>query len=740
MKFNYRLLPAILIFLVLIASDLKSQKLSSDEEQKIEELLLKMTLDEKVGQLVQSVGMNDEKEYLIRSGSVGSVLIGLRGAEYSNSLQKIAVEESRLGIPLLFANDIIHGYHTIFPIPLGEASSWNAELVKEASSIAAFESSSEGTHWTYAPMVDITCDPRWGRVMEGSGEDPFLGKIMAMAKILGFQGDDLKDKTKIAACSKHFVAYGGAEGGRDYNTVDISERTLREVYLPPFHSSTAIGVASIMSAFNDINGIPASANHFTLTQILRDEWNWDGVVISDYNSIGEIIKHRYASDKFDAALKGFTAGVDIDMVGDTVTGNVYSPHLKNLVQQGLITEEQINKSIRNILRMKYRLGLFDEPYTDVDYFQKNNLSQNYKDSIALKLAKESIVLLKNEKGLLPLNKNIKSIALIGPLADNSEDILGGWAGGGKPENTQTILNAIQNYLGSEVQINYSKGCDFTGTDSSGFDEAIFAANNSEAVVLFIGENRNMSGEAASKTNLDLPGIQEKLVQRIHETGKAIVVVLMNGRPLTINWISENIPAVVEAWYPGSQTGNAISQILFGDYNPSGKLPITFPRSTGQIPVYYYQKSTGRPLVEEDKFTSKYLDSPNTPLYPFGFGLSYTTFEYKNIGLDKTKISKTDVVNVSFDLTNTGKYFGQEIVQLYIRDEAASITRPVMQMIAFYKFALKPGETKNVKIGIVPEVLSFLDKDMNKVIEPGKFTVFAGGNSVELISTSFEVIE
>ncbi len=740
MKYYFRFLSTLLTLLVLITSQLKAQKLTSDEEQKIEELLLKMTLDEKVGQLVQSVGMNDEKEDLIRSGSVGSVLIGLRGAEYSNSLQKIAVEESRLGIPLLFANDIIHGYHTIFPIPLGEASSWNPELVKEASSIAAFESASEGTHWTYAPMVDITRDPRWGRIMEGTGEDPFLGKIMAMAKILGFQGDDLKDKTKIAACSKHYVAYGGAEGGRDYNTVDISERTLREVYLPPFHSSTAIGVASIMSAFNDINGIPASANHFTLTEILRDEWNWDGVVISDYNSIGEIIKHRYAVDKSDAALKGFTAGVDIDMVGDTVTGNVYSPHLKNLVQQGLISEEQINKSVRNVLRMKFRLGLFDEPYTDIEYFQKNNLSQNYKDSIALKLAKESIVLLRNENGLLPLNNNIKSIALIGPLADNSEDILGGWAGGGKPENTQTILDAFRKRHGNNLQINYARGCDFTGTDSSGFDEAIYAANNSEVVILFIGEDRNMSGEAASKTDLDLPGIQEELIKRIHQTGKPIVVVLMNGRPLTINWISENIPAVIEAWYPGSQTGNAITEILFGDYNPSGKLPITFPRNTGQIPVYYYQKSTGRPLVEEDKFTSKYLDSPNTPLYPFGYGLSYTTFEYKNISLDKTIISKTDVVNVSFDLTNTGKYYGQEVVQLYIRDEVASITRPVMQLIAFYKFGLNPGETKKVKIGIAPEVLSFLDKDMNKVIEPGKFTVFAGGNSVDLISTSFEVID
>ena len=718
-------------------------------EAEIEELLSKMTLDEKVAQLVQVVGMNEEKEKLIRDSKVGSVLIGTRmGPEEANRIQKIAVEDSRLGIPLLFANDIIHGYHTTFPIPLAEASSWNPELVKLACEIAAFEAASEGTHWTYAPMVDICRDPRWGRITEGSGEDPYLGSVMSSARVNGFQGNDLKDKTTIAACSKHYVAYGGAEGGRDYNTADISERTLREVYLPPFHATVNTGAASIMSAFNDLNGIPASGNYFTLTEILRNEWKWDGVVISDYNSVGELIKHRFAEDKKEAALKGFTAGVDIDMVGDTIDGDVYSPYLKNLVNKGLISIEQINKSVRNVLRMKFKLGLFDNPYTDIEFYQNNNLEKSYKDSIALQIAKESIVLLKNvghpglggKNNILPLTKSINSIALIGPLADNQEDLLGSWAAAGKPENVVTVLQGLKNLLSDGVEINYAKGCDINDTDTSGFKEAVRIADESDVIILVVGEEREMTGEAASRTDLNIPGVQEELVKRIHSLGKPVVVVLMNGRPLTINWISENIPAIVEAWFLGDQTGNAVARVLFGDYNPSGKLPITFPRSTGQIPVYYYQKHTGRPFDAEDKYTSKYLDSPNTPLYPFGYGLSYTTFNYKNIKADKTRINKNDFVTVSVDVTNTGELQGEEVVQLYIQDEFASVTRPVKELKGFQKIYLEPGEIKTVKFRITSDMLSFLDKDLKPVIEPGKFNVMIGGNSIDLISTTFEITE
>ncbi len=728
-------------------------------DAKVEELLSKMTLDEKIGQLVQKIGVSEENEKLIRSGKVGSLLIGTPGPEVTNRIQKIAVEETRLGIPLLFANDVIHGYHTIFPIPLAEASSWNPELVKKACEIAAFEAASEGTNWTFAPMVDIAQDPRWGRIMEGSGEDPFLGSVMASARVKGFQGNDLKDKTirqwRIAACSKHYVAYGGAEGGRDYNTVDISERTLREVYLQPFHAAVKNNVASIMSAFNDLNGIPASGNHFTLTEILRNEWKWDGVVISDWNSVGELVNHRFVKNKKDAAFIGLTAGVDIDMAGDTIDGNIYSPNLKNLVEEGMIPVEQINKSVRNVLRMKFKLDLFKNPYTDIEFYKKNNLTKEYKDSVALQIAKESIVLLKNEghpaysgeNNLLPLKKDINSIALIGPLADNQEDVLGNWSGAGKPDDVVTVLQGIKNILSNDVKINYVKGCGFNDDDTSGFKEAVKIANNSDAIILVVGEEREMSGEAASKTDLNIPGVQEELVKRIYATGKPVVVVLMNGRPLTINWISENIPAIIEGWFLGDQTGNAIAQVLFGDYNPSGKLPITFPRSTGQIPIYYYQKSTGRPIVESNKYTSKYLDSPNTPLYPFGYGLSYTSFSYGNIKTDKKNINKNDpdvsgqvFVTVSVDVTNTGKFEGEEVVQLYIQDEFASVTRPVKELKGFQKIKLKPGEIKTISFKIMPDLISFLDKDMKPVVEPGKFNVMIGGNSVDFISTSFEVTE
>lgn len=707
--------------------------------KRVDSVLIKMTLDEKIGQLVQIVGMDSAKEGLIRNEQIGSVLIGLKGPAECNRLQRIAVEETRLGIPLIFANDIIHGYYTIFPIPLGEASSWNPELVKEACRISAFESASEGTRWTYAPMVDIARDPRWGRIVEGSGEDPYLGSVFASARVEGFQGEKLDDKTSIAACPKHYAAYGGAEGGKDYNTVDISERTLREVYLAPFHAAVKSGAASIMSAFNDLNGVPASANHFILTEILRDEWNWDGVVISDYNAVGELVRHRFAKDMKEAALKGFKAGVDIDMVGDSIDGNPYAPNLKVLVEEGKISEEDINSSVRNVLRMKFRLGLFDNPYTDTLFFKENNLSRDYKDSVALRLAKESIVLLKNDNNLLPLSREVNRIALIGPFADNNTDLTGPWAGGYRSENVVSILQGLKNLLDTgKVKIDYVEGCNDSGYNR--LDEAIEAVQKADVVIFTAGESRWMSGEAESKTNLDIPSIQQELLEKIYAAGKPVVVVLMNGRPLTINWISEKISSVIEAWYLGNQAGNAIAQVIFGEYNPSGKLPVTFPRSTGQLPLYYYQKSTGRPFDKEDKYTSKYIDSPSTPLYPFGYGLSYTTFSYDSVMMSKSRIKKGETVNVSVNVKNTGKYAGEEVVQLYIRDDFASITRPVKELKGFKKLNILPGETKSVEFEITPDMLSFLDINMQSTLEPGTFTVYIGGNSADLISSSFEVVE
>jgi beta-glucosidase len=732
-----------LTFFILLSAILQfcfSAKAQEIYDQQVEQILAGMTLDEKIGQLIQIVGVDEYPEEYIRQGKAGSVLFGDDGPEEANRIQRIAVEGSKLGIPLIFATDVIHGCQTIFPVPLAEASSWNPELVKIASDIAAFEAASMGIRWTFAPMVDIARDPRWGRIVEGFGEDPYLGSVLAKAEVNGFQGTDLSNKTKIAATSKHYVAYGGAEGGRDYNSVDISERTLREIYLPPFHSAVQNNVASIMSSFNDLNGIPASANYFTLTEILRNEWNWDGVVVSDWNAVGELVYHGFAKNKEEAAFLGFNAGVTIDMVGDTIDGNVYLPNLKKLVEQGRIPIEKIDEAVRFVLKMKFKLGLFENPYVDLKFFEENDLKESFKDSITLQLAKESIVLLKNENNLLPLNKDIKSIALIGPLADNQEDPLASWAAFGKEENVVTVLQGLKNILGDDNEINYAEGCKINDDDTSGYKEAIETAIASDLVILVVGEERGMSGEAASKTNLNIPLVQENLIKRIYATGKPVIVVLMNGRPLTINWIAENIPAVVEAWFLGDQTGNAIAEVLFGDYNPSGKLPVTFPRTTGQIPIYYYQKSTGRPFEEDDKYTSKYLDSPNTPLYPFGYGLSYTRFNYKNISVNKTKIDKTDSLTVSVDVTNTGKFEGDEVVQLYIQDVVASVTRPVKELKGFQKINLKSGETRTVAFNVTPDMLSFLDKDLKRIVEPGVFNVMFGGNSVDLISTSIEVIE
>ncbi len=716
------------------------QKLVSVEEtEKIDSLLSLMTLQEKIGQLVQIVGAGNTHDGMIEKGLVGSFLLGTRGYKFADSLQRIAVNQSRLHIPLIFANDVIHGYKTIFPIPLANSCSWDTALISKAARIAALEAGSEGTNWTYSPMVDIARDPRWGRIMEGAGEDPYLGSAIAAAVVRGYQGNDLTAPGTIAACAKHFVAYGAAEAGRDYNTVDISERTLREIYLPPFNAAVEAGAESIMSAFNDLNGIPATANHFTLTDVLRNEWHFKGVVISDYNSIPELINHGIAKDKSEAALKALTAGVDIDMVGGSPEGNAYLPNLKNIVVKGLLSEKLIDRSVRRVLKMKFDLGLFNHPYVDTAFYSEHMPSINEKNKIALQLARESIVLLNNENKLLPIKKNIASIAVIGPLADDAKNPLGVWSSAGWNNNAITILNGIKDKVSGNTKVYYCKGSDINNDNTEGFKEAIGLAKISDVAVLVVGESREMSGEASSKTNLNLPGEQEELVKAIYKTGTPVIVVLMNGRPLTINWISKYIPAVVESWFPGDQAGNAVADVLFGDYNPSGKLTVTFPRSVGQVPIFYNHMNTGRPPTDE-KYTSKYIDSPVTPLYPFGYGLSFTKFRYSDIKVEHNKIHKNDFLNVTVKIKNIGNLTGTEIAELYLHDRVASVTRPVKELKGFQRVTLKPSEEKVLHFIITPDDLSFYNISMNKVIEPGIFDVMIGGSSDDVISASFEVVK
>ncbi len=707
---------------------------SGSYESRIDSLLSIMTLDEKVGQLVQIVGPEKVSEDLIREGKIGSYLVWIQGAGNANRLQRIAVEETRLGIPLIFANDVIHGYHTIFPIPLAESCSWNPELITRACRIAAIESASEGTHWTFAPMVDISRDPRWGRIMEGSGEDAYLGSVLAEASVRGFQGADLKDKDAIAACAKHFVGYGAVEGGRDYNTVDMSERVLREIYLPPFKAAVDAGVETIMSAFNEIGGVPSTANYFTLTQVLRNEWGFKGFVISDYNSIAELVPHGIAADKKEAAFKGFNAGIDMDMLGDTLLGNIYMPNLGELVKDGKVLEKKLDDAVRRILGLKFRLGLFEDPYVDTVYFNKHLPSVEERNNIARELARESVVLLKNDGNILPLSKNVGSIALIGPLADSKADMMGGWSGDGDPEKSVTLLEALRNnYTG---KINYARGCDVEGWMNDEFESALKAAQQSDIIIMALGESREMSGEAASRTNLDLPGRQTDLIKLIKSTGKPVIVILFNGRPLTINWMNENIPGIIEAWFPGHQAGNALTDLLFGDYAPSGKLSVTFPRSVGQIPIYYNHKNTGRPPLDIDKFTSKYIDEKVTPLYPFGYGLSYTNFGYSDLELSNKNINPEDTLYVSIKIENYGNFDGSEVVQMYIQDEVGSVTRPVKELKGFKKIFLKKGEEKTVEFKITSDMLAFYNVNNKNTAEPGWFKVMVGGNSDEVISDRF----
>jgi len=727
-----KLISAALLLIVLpvaVMIIVLAQSPQDDIEKRIDALLAAMTLEEKLGQLQQ---LGPDHPDLIRQGRLGSIL-NCGGAKRTNELQRIAVEQSRLKIPLLFGFDVIHGYRTIFPVPLGEASSWDPAAVERAASIAAAEASAAGIRWTFAPMVDIARDPRWGRIVEGAGEDPYLGSVMARARVRGFQGADYSAPGRVLACAKHFVAYGAAEAGRDYNTTDMSEKTLREIYLPPFKAAVDAGVGTIMSAFNDLNGVPASANPFTLTKVLRNEWRFDGFVVSDYESVKELINHGLAADEAEAALYGLSAGVDMEMVSRT-----YNSHAPQLIKEGKLSPATVDEAVRRILRIKFRLGLFERPYTDEARESAVLLNQEHL-AAAREIAARSMVLLKNQRELLPLSKDVRAIAVIGPLADSQKDVLGPWAGDGRPETAVSLLSGIKAKVGQRTKVAYAKGCEVAGEATDGFAEAVRIASESDVAILAVGESAEMSAEAASRTSLELPGRQLDLVKAIHATGKPLVVVLMNGRPLTINWIAENAPAILETWFAGTQAGHAIADLLFGDVNPGGKLPVTFPRSVGQIPIYYNHKNTGRPPDANNKYTSKYLDSPVTPLFPFGYGLSYTRFKFANLQLSAPSIRPDGEMRVSVEVENIGKRTGDEVVQIYIRDVAASMTRPVKELKGFKRITLEPGEKRRVEFLLTPEHLGFYNRDMRFVVEPGMFKVMVGASSADGLETSFAVI-
>ncbi|GGK22269.1 glycosyl hydrolase [Yeosuana aromativorans] len=718
-------------------------------------LLKQMTIEEKVGQMNQYNGFwnvtgpapeggSAEKKYEhLRKGWVGSML-SVRGVKEVRAVQKIAVEETRLGIPLIIGFDVIHGYKTLSPIPLAEAASWDLEAIKKSAETAAAEASASGINWTFGPMVDISRDARWGRVMEGAGEDPFLGSKVAEARVKGFQGDDLSAVNTIAACAKHFAAYGFSESGKEYNTVDIGTSTLHNIVLPPFKAAVDAGVKTLMNSFNEINGIPSTGSSYLQRDILKDAWHFDGFVVSDWGSLNEMITWGYAKDTREAAKITVTAGSDMDM-----EGYVYIEELAQLVKDGVIKEYLLDDAVRRILRVKFELGLFDNPYKYCDEAREKETIGNPKNHEAvLDMAKKSIVLLKNKNHLLPLKKEGQKIALIGTLAADKNSPLGSWRIAADDNTAVSVLEGMQHYKGNILT--YAKGADVTTekaefvhevkintTDKSGFAEALAVAKQSDVVVMVLGENGFQTGEARSRTNLLLPGVQQELLEEVYKVNPNIVLVLNNGRPLAINWADEHIPTIVEAWQLGTETGNAVAQVLYGDYNPSGKLPMTFPRNVGQVPIYYNYKNTGRPTNKDNNvFWSHYTDVEKTPLYPFGYGLSYTTFEYSNLKLEGNSFKIGDDINVSVTLKNTGKVTGKEVVQLYIRDLYASITRPVKELKGFELVELKAGETKTIHFTLNNKTLGFYDNDGKYIVEPGDFKVFVGGSSIASLEADF----
>ncbi len=695
-------------------------------DPRVNDLLAKMTLEEKVGQLNQFSVDKLNLEQAIAAGKVGSVLNAL-GAAQTNKLQRVAIERSRLHIPLLFGYDVIHGYRTIFPIPLGLASTWDLGAVETIARISAREASAAGVRWTFSPMVDIARDPRWGRIAEGAGEDPVLGSAMAAAYVRGYQGTDLATPTSIAACAKHYVGYGAAEGGRDYNSVDMSEGRLREVYFPPFKAAADAGAATFMSSFNTLNGVPATANRFTLRQVLKGEWGFHGFVVSDANSIAELVPHGVAADKKDAAREALTAGVDMDM-----GSGAYLDHVADLVRGGAVPMSVVDDAVRRVLLVKFRLGLFEHPYVD-EQREDSALLTAENRAAARAVAQKSIVLLRNEGNLLPLPKSVGTIAVIGPLADSNADMLGSWPGNGIASEAVSVLGGVRATVSAATL--YSKGVDVAGDSTDGIAAAVEVARQADVVMLVLGESGDMSGEAASRSSLDLPGQQEKLLEAVAATGKPVVLVLMSGRPLAISWAAEHVAAILEAWFPGTEGGNAVADVVFGDVNPSGRLPVSFPRAVGQVPIYYSHLNTGRPFGVDPRYQTGYIDLPSSPLYPFGYGLSYAKFAYRSLHTE-TQLGIHGEMQVSVEVTNTGSRAGEEVVQLYVRELVSPIARPVRELKQFKRVVLKPGETRKVEFTIERSQLA--RPDMRFAVNPGAYSIAVGSNSAQVMEARFEV--
>lgn len=745
MKIN-KLISVITLASLSITGCNLNQNGRNEIEGKVENLLTQMTLEEKLGQMNQLSpwDFNDLAER-VRKGEVGSIL-NLTDPAQIDSIQRIAVTESRLGIPLLVARDVIHGYKTILPIPLGQAASFNPELVEKGARMAAVEASADGIRWTFAPMIDISRDPRWGRIAESCGEDPYLTSVMGTAMIKGFQGDSLNGATSMAACAKHFVAYGAAEGGRDYNSTFVPERVLRNVYLPPFEAAAKAGCATFMTSFNDNDGVPGTANKFVVKDILRNEWKYKGMVVSDWTSVSEMINHGFCTDAKDAAEKAVNAGVDMDMVSEA-----YIKNLKQSVFDSHVSMETIDNAVRNILRLKFRMGLFDNPYITTP--QNVKYAETHLD-IARKAVEQSVILLKNEEQTLPVSNRIKTIAIIGPMADAPYEQLGTWIFDGEKEHTQTPLKAIKELYGDKVNVLFEPALNFSRDNNvNGIKRAVKMAQQADMTIAFIGEESILSGEAHSLANIELQGMQKQLIKALSETGKPLVTVVMAGRQLVIAEEVEASDALLYSFHPGTMGGPAIADILFGKVNPSAKTPVSFPRMAGQVPLYYAQNPTGRPANETEMLINEipveagqtsigcrsfYLDAGTSPLFPFGYGLSYTTFEYSNLKLSANEITANNELNITVDLKNTGKYEGTEVVQLYVQDKAGSVTRPVKELKAFQRVTLKPGESKQVNFALPASSLAFWGYNMTYGVEPGDFKLWVGTNSKDGLTADFRV--
>ncbi len=709
----------------------------SVEDEKIEKLLSKMTIEEKIGQMNQltGLGLASEMTLAVREGKVGSILNEL-DPKTINELQRIAMEESRMGIPLIFARDVIHGFKTIFPIPLGQASTWNPQVAENGARVAAMEATATGIRWTFAPMIDVTRDPRWGRIAESCGEDPYLSAVMGVAMVKGFQGDNLSDPTSLAACAKHFAAYGATESGKDYNTTWLPEHQLREVFFPPFKAVADAGVATFMCSFNDINGMPSSGNNWLNKTILREEWKYDGMLVSDWGSIEQMIPHGVCQDLKEAAEKAANAGVDMDMMG-----YAYDKHLKELIASGKVSENAIDDAVRNILRLKFRLGLFENPYVKeqekMPFYAEESLQQ------ARQAAAEGAILLKNEGNILPLTEKIKSVAIVGPLSDAPADQVGTWCFDAEPEHSVTPLAAIRRDYAQQLNIISEKGLEYSREkNESGINKAVSAAKNADVILFFAGEEAVISGEARCRADISLPGAQRSMLTALKKTGKPVVLVVMAGRPLTIQQEVDEADAVLYAFHGGTMAGPGLADVIFGKIAPSGNLPVTLPRMVGQVPVYYAHKNTGRPASNIDLidsipvgaaqtsigFTSYHLDAGDSPLFPFGYGLSYTTFQYENVKLSTNTMSKGESIQASCEIKNTGERDASEVVQLYVRDVVASLARPVRELKGFEKIHLKAGETRTVTFTITPEQLAFWNLNMEHRVEPGEFQLWISTDS------------